>query len=138
MKIDYSYKDGRGLVTVRYKDLTFIGESTCHPDDLDFASENTGLTIAENRAYLEFLKHKKNNEIVPQLNILKRLYTNIQTSKYYNEKSHESRRIRSQIRALENDLAQVNQNINDIKNFIKEYIRIKDKIYRRLRVKNKQ
>ena len=134
--INYAYNDGASTYQITYKGYNFIGMAECHNDDMDFASERVGLTIAEARAVIKVLRFIRDCEMQPQLNILKHLYSNIETSHFHNPKSHESRRIRSQIRAIEREIKSLNNTIEDEKNFIKDYINGKDKLYRKLRAKN--
>lgn len=113
------------------------GEAQRHEDDKDLGNERTGLTIAEARAVIQALRAKREYEIKPKLAILKHLYSNIQTSKNHDPKSHESRMIRSQIRAIERELAEVNNDIAEEQRSLKEYIDNKDKMYNKLREKAK-
>ena len=75
--------------------MAFTGVAYCHPDDLDFASERTGLFIAESRAIIKVLIFQRDHEIKPALATLNHLYSNMRTSKYYNPKSYEAKMIRS-------------------------------------------
>lgn len=136
--IEYAYdeKYGWARCLVGYKGMTFEGGAACHPEDKDFSNERVGLTIAEARANIKAMRFIRDYEIKVELNALKHLYSNIETSKNHNPKSHESRRIRSQIRALEHELEAINHDIEDEKQFIKDYIDGKDKLYKRLRAKN--
>ena len=134
--VNYAYNDGVSSYQITYKGYNFLGLAECHNDDMDFANERVGLTIAEARAVIKVLRFMRDTELVPQIKILKHLYSNIETSQFHNPKSHESRRIRSQIRALERALESVNNAIADEKKFIKDYIDGKDKLYKRLRAKN--
>lgn len=136
--VEYNYdeKCGQAKCLVSYNGMSFEGCATCHPEDAEFANERVGLTIAESRANIKVLRFIRDHEVKLELNILKHLYSNIQTSKNHNPKSHESRRIRSQIRALERELTEVNNMIADEKKFIKDYIDGKDKLYKRLRAKS--
>lgn len=112
------------------------GDAQCHEEDLDLGNERTGLTIAEARATITAMRAKRDYEIKPKLAVLKHLYSNIQTSKDHNPKSHESRMIRSQIRAIERELEEINNDIAEEQKSLKEYIDGKDKLYKRLRAKN--
>ena len=47
---NYGYVNGSAVYIIEYNGYRFVGEATCHPDDLDFESERVGLTIAEARA----------------------------------------------------------------------------------------
>lgn len=135
-KTDYKYNKGSAVYTIRYNNIIFTGRATCHPEDMDFESERVGLTIAESRANIAVLRHIRDYELKPQLKILNHLYANMKTSKHYDPKSYEAKMLRSQIRALEKELATVNNGIADEQKFNKNYISGKDKLYKRLRDKN--
>ena len=135
-KVSYAYNDGVASYQINYKGYQFLGVAQCHSEDMDFANERVGLTIAEARAVIKVLRFVRDTEIAQQIKILKHLYSNIETSRFHNPKSHESRRIRSQIRALERELEAINNAIADEKHLIKDYNYGKDKLYKRLRAKN--
>ena len=134
--IEYSYVNGSAVYVITYNGYRFVGEATCHPDDMDFASERVGLTIAEARANIKVLRHIRDCEIRPQLKVLNHLLSNMKTSKYYNPISYEATMLRSQIRAIEKELAAINNEIADEQKFIKDYVSGKDKLYKRLRAKS--
>lgn len=114
----------------------FEGGAKCHPDDMDMISERTGCCIAEARAYIKALRFKRDHEIQPKLDVLRHLYSNMQTSKYFNPKSYEAKMLRSQIGAIEKELTAVNEDLAEEKKYLKEYIDKKDKFYQRLRARN--
>ena len=133
---NYGYTNGKAIYIIEYNGYRFVGEATCHPDDLDFESERVGLTLAESRANIKVLRHMRDCEVKPQLKILNHLYSNMKTSKYYNPNSYEAKMLRSQIRAIENELTTIKNGIADEQKFIKDYIEGKDKLYKKLRAKN--
>lgn len=110
-------------------DNQFIGMTTCHPDDMPYASELTGGYIAEGRAIIKMLQHHKNNVIKPQIEVLEHLYGCMKSSKSYNAKSNETRLIRRQLQMKKNELANLRCDIENIKQTLKEYISLKDKQY---------
>jgi len=132
---NYGYVNGSAVYIIEYNGYRFIGEATCHPDDLDFESERVGLTIAEARANIKVLRHMRDCEVKPQLKILNHLHNNMKTSKSYNPNSYEAKMLRSQIHAVENELATISNGIADEQKFLKDYINGKDKFYQRLRAK---
>lgn len=134
---NYDYTNGNAVYIIEYNGYRFVGEATCHPDDLDFESERVGLTLAESRANIKVLRHIRDCEVKPQLKILNHLYGNMRTSKYYNPNSYEAKMLRNQIRAIEKELVIINNGIADEQKFIKDYIEGKDKLYKRLRAKSK-
>ena len=141
MKHDYiefafDEKLGYARCLMIYKGQAFEGGAKCHPDDMDMISERTGCCIAEARAYIKALRFKRDHEIQPKLDVLRHVYNNMQTSKYFNSKSYEAKMLRSQIRVIEKELAAVNQDLAEEKKYLKEYIDKKDKFYKRLRARN--
>lgn len=141
MKHDYiefafDEKLGYARCLMIYKGQAFEGGAKCHPDDMDMISERTGCCIAEARAYIKALRFKRDHEIQPKLDVLRHLYNNMQTSKYFNSKSYEAKMLRSQIGAIEKELAAVSQDLAEEKKYLKEYIDKKDKFYQRLRARN--
>ena len=141
MKHDYiefafDEKLGYARCLMIYNGQAFEGGAKCHPDDMDMISERTGCCIAEARAYIKALRFKRDHEIKPKLDVLRHLYNNMQTSKYFNSKSYEAKMLRSQIGAIEKELAAVSQDLAEEKKYLKEYIDKKDKFYQRLRARN--
>ena len=141
MKHDYiefacDEKLGYARCLMIYNGQAFEGGAKCHPDDMDMISERTGCCIAEARAYIKALRFKRDHEIQPKLDVLRHLYNNMQTSKYFNSKSYEAKMLRSQIGAIEKELAAVSQDLAEEKKYLKEYIDKKDKFYQRLRARN--
>ena len=132
---EYGYVNGSAVYIINYNGYRFVGEATCHPDDMDFESERAGLTIAEARANIKALRHMRDCEIKPQLKVLNHLYSNMKTSKSFNPISYEAKMVRSQIRAIEKELATINNGIADEQKFVMDYIAGKDKMYKRLRAK---
>lgn len=136
-KTNYTYTNGVSKFYIRYNNKTFIGEAQCHPEDMDFESERVGLTLAEARANIALMRHIRENEIKPQLKMLKHLYATISSSSKYNPKSHEYKMLQRTLHNLENELTTINNAIADERKFIKDYINGKEKLYQRLRDKNK-
>ena len=134
--IEYEYDNGKSVCQINYKGMNFVGEAFCHPDDNDFASERTGLFIAECRAVIKVLKFQRDFEIKPVLATLTHLYSNMKTSKNYNPKSYEAKMLRSQIRHWEKELAAANFELAIERKNLKVYITEKDKIYTKLRAKS--
>ena len=135
--IEFKYSNGISVCIIKYKGRHFYGSAECHPDDEDFCSERTGLCIAEARANLEVLRYQRDCEIAPQIKILNHLLNNMQRNEDYNKYSYEAKMLRSQIRAVEKELATIKQDIADEKKYLKEYIDQKEKMYQRLRARKK-
>lgn len=137
-KIDFNYSDfdkPTATCIITYNNVSFVGEAQCHPDDMDFASERTGLCIAEARANIKLMTYVRDTTIKPALAVLRHLQGNMESSKHYNPKSYEAKMVRSQIRQLEKDLATANNDIAEEKKYLKEYIQKKDEFYKKMRAK---
>ena len=134
--INFTYEDDASTAIITYKGRKFTGIAICHPTDKDFSSERVGCCIAEARAYIKLLKFKKECEIKPKKDILTHLYHNMESSTHFNPKSYEGRMVRHQLKAVENELNTVSQEIAEEEKFLTEYIANKEKLYQRLRAKS--
>lgn len=119
------------------KNIIGIGKAVCHPIDEDVISERTGSYIAESRAKIHFLQNKKECEYKPALNTLKHLYSTMVHSKHFNPTSYEAKRIKKEIKNINNQIIKINCTIENIKLDLREYINTKDKMYGMYRIKNK-
>lgn len=137
-KVNYTYDDieREAIFTINYGGATFIGKARCHPEDMDYGNERTGLTIAEARANIKLMKFKRRFEIQPKIDVLNHILANMETSKRYAPKSYEAKSIRSQLRAAQEAYAQLTQDIVDEEKYLQEYIDKKTDFYNRLRAKN--
>ena len=137
-KVSWTYVNelNTAVFTIQYGGATFVGQARCHPEDLDYCNERTGLTIAEARANIKLMKFKRRFEIQPKIDVLKHLLANMESSTKYAEKSYEAKSVRSQLRAQEELYNQLTQDIADEEKYLKEYIDKKDSFYKRLRAKN--
>lgn len=131
----YGYNNGIAVYKIKYKRKIFSGTAHCHPDDRDMESERVGLTVAESRANIKVLTYIKENELEPQLKILNHVYANMKSSKYFNPKSYETKSLRRQIHILQNELNVINKNLVEEKKFLKDYVKGKEKIYKKIRAK---
>ena len=55
----FEYDDGVCCCYLKYENITFYGESKCHPEDEDMKSERTGCFIAECRANLQLMRWRR-------------------------------------------------------------------------------
>lgn len=116
-----------------YNNNTFVGYAIAHPDDRDLAGQLTGCTIAEARANIALLQHRRDNEIIPGLKALNQLYYSMKHSKKYNEKSYENKMLYRQIKNLEEDLKLTKDLIKNYKESLKKYIKEKDERFKQIR-----
>lgn len=111
----------------------FIGSATCAPEDRDMMSEKTGYHIAQYRAQISYLKHLRDNVLKPRLAALKQLYFSINKSKYFNDKSYETKMIRRQIYMTSSDLDLIKEDLAELKQELNAYLEEKGKFYKRIR-----
>lgn len=132
---EYFWNDEQGIAfcTIYYNQYTFTGEAKCHPNDEDMMSKLTGQTIAEFRAIIKYLRFVRDCELRPQLKSLYQLYYSMNHSKHYNKKSYEAKMLYRQIRFLEEDIAEIEIELNSVKQSLKEYIEIKEKDHQQIR-----
>ena len=115
------------------KKRVFVGEASCHENDLDMASERTGCELAFRRAKLQYLRTVRDADIKPALKALKHLYGCMAHSTKFSAKSYEAKTIRKHIHQLEFELATIKEMIAYEYQGITDYIKGKEKIYIRLR-----
>ena len=137
---DFSWDEENKIATCILTDekgRIFVGESTCHPEDYDMASERTGCELAYRRAKIEHLRTVRDADIKPALAALRHLYACMVHSTHFEANSYEAKTIRKHIRQTEFDLATIKEMIAYEYQGITEYIKGKDKIYRHIRNKVK-
>ena len=121
-------EDARGRVGV--------GQAICHDEDADMISWRTGEEIAFRRAKIALLCQER-DEIKQRLAALNQLYYSMKHSKQFNKKSYENRMLQRQIRITEFDLTTIKEMLAYERQFLKDYIQGKDKIYNKIRQRDK-
>lgn len=119
------------------KNRMTIGTAMCHEDDVDMMSWRTGEEIAFRRAKMDALRTHRDVDLLPRLSALKQLYYSMKHSSKFNPKSYENIMLQRQIRAIEFDLSTIKEILAYEHQNLKEYIQGKDKIYKRIRERNK-
>lgn len=134
--VNFSYEeDGKlTICEITYKNNTFIGTAFCAPEDEDMMNKRTGETIASIRAQIAYYQHIRDNEILPGLAALKQLFYSMNNSKSYNKDSYEARRIRKKIYQYEEDLKTIRGLIQESREYLKEYLDVKEKLFLHLRM----
>ena len=122
----------RTVCQIRVKDKYFYGEAQCHPQDEDYCSIRTGQTISESRARIKYYQYLKNEERTK----LHALYEVRHRFRLINVLSREYITISNFIKEHEEILAELICAIEEEKKFLKDYIDLKDELYKRYR-KNK-
>ena len=117
MKIKTSWDEENGITIYKVidGDKFYTGISECHSDDKDFQSQEFGQALATVRATLDFLRKLRDNEIIPQLKIIKHLYTNMTTSKQYNPNSYEATMVRRKYHQLQGQYSAIRDEIRQFK-----------------------
>lgn len=134
---DYDKETLKSNCIIEDNNIIGIGSAICHPIDADVSSERTGITIAENRAYIHYLQNYKASYLRPALTALKHVYATMSHSKKFNEHSYEAKRLRKEIKNIQKKINETSCSIENIKLKNKEYINDKDKMAQLYRTKKK-
>lgn len=124
---NYSYCD------LTYNNLTFTGISRCHPDDTDMMSQRTGYFIAELRANIQKLRWCRDYEVIPMLKHYKHFYDCLSHSSKFNPETYEAQMILKELKKWEYELKAIRADIKSEREYLKEYIDTKEKLYQRIR-----
>ena len=140
MRYEYEWNQETGIAKciIYDKNLTFTGIATCHPDDMDFASERTGCYIAETRAGLARLRHMRDNILRPQIKSLMDFYHDLKDRKHFDPTHPMVGILFQHINQLNHELAELSQDIRLEQIYLKEYIANKDIMYKKIRKANTQ
>lgn len=115
----------------------YTGVAMLADEDEDMASEYTGQSIAETRAFIEFYKRWISCELKPQLRALEQLYYSMDRSKKYNGGHYEAYMLNRAIKRTKEDIVSCKEAIDNLKNYLSFYIEEKEKLYQRIRSNNK-
>ena len=128
-KIKFQY-DGYETICILCGE--FIGKAVCNPKDYDMYSVRTGENIAFTRAQIKMLQAEK-REMRIKLEALLHLQSTIKNSKHYNIKGYVENRISNHITIYYNDILNIQEDIEDLRKILKDYIDGKEKIYQKIR-----
>ena len=134
---DWDVETGTATCILFDKNNIFMGTATCHPDDIYFMSEKTGMIIAETRAVIKSLQHLKNNILKPELAGLNQFYYSINHSKHFNKKSYEAKMLWRQIKIKEGEIKETENIISQEREFLRDFIKDKDNFYKSVK-KNRE
>lgn len=112
---------------------TVTGYAECSEKDKDMISEKVGCTIAEKRAYIEYLRYIRDKELKPELKALNKFYNVINQSKYYNEADYSNQMLLRAINRLETDITALKDELAAAKKELSEYIQDKEIFYQSVR-----
>jgi DNA repair exonuclease SbcCD ATPase subunit len=133
MKKYFDWTDETGITTCRMcgKEGEFIGESYCHLEDYDFKSKLTGGFIAEMRAEIAYLKHKRDNQLKPAINELTHLLSILESKK---DRSPEVEQIiHRELRHKQSELRDTRDHIKELREGLSNYLTAKEEYHQKLR-----
>ena len=122
---------GSAICIITCGDRNFCGIATCAETDQDMKSEKVGCEIAYSRAVIRFLQSEK-QRVKYQKQALEHLKSTIQNSEEF---SKTWKRLCKEIHNLELDFYDAQEQIDMIKNYLREYINDKDALYKKIRQK---
>ncbi len=128
----FDSETGSSICILESKTKTYIGTAQCADDDRDMMSEKTGCEIAYHRAVLNSLLDYKET-LKAELSGLKKYYYSVCQSKQYDKKSYMARMLNRQIIMREDDIITVSDLIRQEKEYLKNYLSDKAKLYKRIR-----
>lgn len=138
MKIheQYDYNEESGIATYQMivDGKIFTGEAICHPDDTDFANETTGLTIAHDRAILQYLRYMRDISYQRYL-AYDLLLKQLRGCNRCNPDSFEAKSLKIERDAAYDDYKILQADARNFYNAIGSFIHAKDKVYASLREK---
>lgn len=134
MKREYFYDPATGgaCCILTHKGLKFSGTAICHKDDMDFASERTGLYIAETRANIRYLKSKK-PELRAAITALQHAVNCMRDSKDFNPKAKEFQIVYRLLYDKKSELDSLNSRIKMEKEYLEDYMKNKDIVHNKMR-----
>ena len=133
LKYNFYTEDNICYCEIMYNDQKFVGSAKCHPDDLDMKSDRTGYFIAEVRANIAKLRWCRDYEILPMVKYYKHFYDCVSHSSKFNPETYEAKMIKKELRRWESELALVRDTIQSEREYLREYIDTKEKVYQRIR-----
>ena len=139
MKIEFSWdpETGEALCLIQKKGKVYYGTAICSPEDTDMMNEKTGCYIAEQRAKLMMLRDQRDESKV-ELRALIKLYSSMNTSKYFDIDSYPIRRLLSHIKQLVQDIEDYKNLIKYERDALTNYIKAKEEFYQKIRQNRKK
>lgn len=130
----FSWDEATGFASCILTDgeNTYYGHAQCAPDDLEFCSQKIGCEIAFYRARIAMYKNYRDTLRI-KLNTLRNFYYTINQSQQFQPKGYETRMLNRQIRLIEDDIKTVKALLENEKNNLNDYLKIKAKLHEQLR-----
>lgn len=134
-KEDYIWDNDKTVCTciLTLDGQDFTGVAKCHSVDRDMSNRIVGETLSFNRAYIKILRYLRKIEVEIPLTHLTNLFKNMQTSYRFNGDSFEAKQIKKEIKRLQDAKEVINEQIEIIKQYNKDYINAKDNYYKKVR-----
>lgn len=118
---------------IKYGKQEFVGEATCHPEDMDFVSEKTGSNIAYLKAQINFYKYLRDSN-KPKVNALREVVALFEQSGKTNKKSYEYRLLYRQYYLAYVDYKTSQFLLETKKRELREYLYQKEKLHKQIRL----
>ena len=136
-RVTLEYKDGIAFCQYRYKHYLFEGEAICHEDDKDFESELVGLDLADSRAYLKYLKVRR-DELCMRYDTLNGFYKQMKADKYFDENSSYAKKFENEIAYTYLELQDCRETLRNLPKRLDEKIKAREDMYQKLRKMRKK
>ena len=137
-RVTLEYKDGVAFCQYRYKHYLFEGEAVCHEDDKDFESELVGLGLADDRAYLKYLRIRR-DELAMRYETLNGFYKQLCADKHFDQESSYAGKMRSEIAYTYCELNDCREAILELPRRMDKNIKARENMYQELRkMRNKK
>lgn len=133
----FSWDDehGNAICVLTRGNKVYYGCAYCSTQDQDMKSEKVGCEIAYARATIKFLQAEK-ERVKIQREALKHLLSTFPKSDI-DTQSKAYKRLTKEIYNLKLDFCDAQEQIDLLKNYLREYINNKDALYQRIREKRK-
>jgi hypothetical protein len=128
---DWIEEEGITVCHMYGKEGEFFGESYCHPEDYDFKSKLTGGFIAETRAEITYLKHKRDNQLKPAINELTHLLSILEAKK--DRSPDVEKTIYKELKNRQSELIDIKEHIKELREGLSNYLTAKDEYHQKLR-----
>lgn len=128
----YTWDADNGIATVEQTiDNKHIkGVAKVADEDKSFANKYTGLTIAEQRMNIDYIKQHIEYDLKPQLFILNHLLGTMRQSPRFDPNSYEAKRIFAERQNILDDIASFKKLMETTRISLRKYIEKKDIFYR--------
>lgn len=138
MKFKENYNYDEDTKTAYYEMIVdgrvFSGSATCHPEDIDFANKITGLTIAHDRAFLQYMRYLRDISYQRYL-AYDLLLRQIKDCKRFNPDSFETRSMIVERDAAYDDYKTLQHESRELYNGIGVFINKKADLYNKIQNK---